>query len=167
MDEGDGFGVADGDAVAAGAFGLVHGHIGGIEEFVSALVFFELCDAEAGGDGFVDAGDRDVFDESSDALGKLFAGGAVASGRDDEEFFAAPAADGVWFSEVKGEDGTELCKDFVADVVAVEVVKSLEEVDVGKDNGERLGVSSATFDFGFEEFGDGGAVEHGGEGVFA
>jgi hypothetical protein len=164
---GGGMGVVD-DAVAAGGFGLVEGLVGTADHIFDIHIGqVHPCDAKAGGyaDGVSTIGEgfiRDSLLQLNEPREGIIDG---KTRKDNEELFAAVAADEVVGTHIFEHSLSGIAQDGVAGEMAEGVVDLLEVVDVGEDNGEAGTVAAGAVHLALEDLEDSGAVPDTREGV--
>jgi hypothetical protein len=94
-------------------------------------------DPGAGGNLTVDGRDADRPDRGADGFGDLNRAVGVRRGEQHQEFLAAVASNEVAFPHRETHRDADGREDFVAAVVAVEVVDLFEMVQIEQDGGQR------------------------------
>ena len=125
---------------AIGPLGLVHGHVGPLQEGVAVGGVLRCQgDADAGVD--VEAGAvqlEGVLEGGRDAPCHQLGEGDVGSSEEHGELVAPQAADEVVGADGTGQAGTDLGQQLVAHVVADGVIDLLEPVEVDEQQGQGL-----------------------------
>lgn len=158
------------DLVAALTLGAEHARVcerteaGGVFAIIG-----EAGKADADGDlhllgavGNFDAGVGDALTKCFEFLATCL---DIHFRKNDDELFAAVAADGVALAEGFEKDGTKFAKDYITGSVAVVVVQGFEMIDIDDGHGELLTVAAGAGKFDGETVVDIATIEKAGEGI--
>ena len=138
--------VEQGEGVAAGRLGAVHGHVGVAQQlFRIAIAGVGQRDADAGRGVELLAGDAHRFGQAADHPFGHHHGVArfLDAIDDDGEFVAAEARDRVRFAHATADAARGLLQQFVADQVADRIVDDLEAVEIEEEHGEIVAALAA------------------------
>ena len=130
------------DAIAAAVFGAIEGEIGFADQMVRIVdrrgVAPGDTNAAGNGEGISAGQEGGAGDGFANAFGLLAGGGAGTTGKDDEELFAAIAADGI----VAADGGLDALGGFAQDGIAGEmaagIVDKFEAVEIHEKDGDGL-----------------------------
>ncbi len=153
-------------AVSATVLGSVERGVGGMDEVCEAGDV-GVGDAEAAGDfrGPAVVGEGSGLNGFAGAFGEGGCADEADAGGEDDEFFAAVAADDVFGAADFLESVRDAAEDFVAEEMAVGVVDVFEVVDIGEDAAEGPGRAGDGGEFGGEAVVEVGAGPETGEAV--
>ncbi len=166
---GGGIVVGD-DLVAALALGAEHARVGERKEAGGVLAIVgKTGKADADGDlhllgamGNFDARVRETLTKCFELLATCL---DIHFRKNDDELFAAVAADGIALAERFEKDGTEFAEDHIAGSVAVVVVQGFEMIDIDDGDGELFPVAAGAGKFDGETVVDVATIEKAGEGI--
>ena len=158
------------NAVAACAFGGIHGAVGAVEHGGPAIVFGQTLGdshADGGTDEVVFVGQTKLVNDEAEVLGDGDGVGGLAVGKEEEELFTSGAGEDIGGAQMLFEQVDEGAEEGVSCAVAVSVVDELEVIDVDGDDGEGHAGALAADHLVSGDLHEGAAVEAAGESVHA
>ena len=138
--------LGDLHAVAAVFLGPVERAVGALHQMLQRVAPAQSADAEARGDA-VDFRERFDRDQAAQLFRERGCFVHVGTRRQDQEFFAAPAADAVRVAQVLAHQSGDAGEDQIAGLVAVDVVDPLEVIDVEDHQRQLESVAVGATDF--------------------
>ena len=158
------------NAVAACAFGGIHGAVGAVEHGGPAIVFGQTLGdshADSGTDEAVLVGKAQLVNDEAKVLGDGDSVSGLAVREQEEELFSAGTGEDVGWSQMLFEQVDEGAEEGVSCAMAVGIVDEFEVIDVDGDDGEGHAGALAAGHLVGSDLHEGAAVEAAGESVHA